>query len=100
MATVTGPEDAGHVEGALSFVQLGSSGLGLSPATALMLASIIGFGLFNLPISLPAWRPITPVWVGLTTIGAIALALLFVASSGRLPGDGGPYTYAGGSRKT
>jgi len=32
--------------------------------------------------------------MGLTTIGAIVLALLFAALSRRLPADGGPYAYA------
>jgi APA family basic amino acid/polyamine antiporter len=32
--------------------------------------------------------------MGLTTIGALALALLFAALSRRLPADGGPYAYA------
>ena len=32
--------------------------------------------------------------MGLTTVGALALALLFAALSRRLPADGGPYAYA------
>ena len=32
--------------------------------------------------------------MGLTTIGALALALLFASLSRRLPADGGPYAYA------
>ena len=32
--------------------------------------------------------------MGLTTIGALALAMLFAALSRRLPADGGPYAYA------
>ena len=34
------------------------------------------------------------VSMGLTTVGALALALLFAALSRRLPADGGPYAYA------
>ena len=32
--------------------------------------------------------------MGLTTIGALALAMLFASLSRRLPADGGPYAYA------
>jgi APA family basic amino acid/polyamine antiporter len=58
------------------------------------MGSIIGVGIFNLPTSLSGYRPITLVSMGLTTVGAIALALLFAALSRRLPADGGPDAYA------
>ncbi len=58
------------------------------------MGSIIGVGIFNLPTSLAGYGPITLVSMGLTTIGALALALLFAALSRRLPADGGPYAYA------
>ena len=32
--------------------------------------------------------------MALTTVGALALAVLFAALSRRLPADGGPYAYA------
>ncbi|HMK10532.1 MAG TPA: amino acid permease [Acidimicrobiales bacterium] len=63
-------------------------------AIALIMGSIIGVGIFNLPTSLASYGPITLVSMGLTTIGALALALLFAALSRRLPADGGPYAYA------
>jgi APA family basic amino acid/polyamine antiporter len=63
-------------------------------AIALIMGSIIGVGIFNLPTSLAGYGPITLVSMGLTTIGALALALLFAALSRRLPADGGPYAYA------
>ena len=69
-------------------------GFGLTTATALIVGSIIGVGIFNLPTSLAAYGPITIVSMGLTTIGALALAMLFAALSRRLPADGGPYAYA------
>src|SRR5215471_16863731 len=69
-------------------------GFGLPVAIALIMGSIIGVGIFNLPTSLAAIGPITLVSMGLTTIGAIALALMFAALSRRLPADGGPYAYA------
>lgn len=69
-------------------------GFGLTTATALIVGSIIGVGIFNLPTSLAGYGPITLVSLGLTTVGALALALLFAALSRRLPADGGPYAYA------
>ena len=69
-------------------------GFGLPVAIALIMGSIIGVGIFNLPTSLAAYGPITLVSMGLTTVGAVALALLFAALSRRLPADGGPYAYS------
>ena len=68
---------------------------GLTAAIALIMGSIIGVGIFNLPTSLASYGPITPGrrWRS-TTVGALALALLFAALSRRLPADGGPYAYA------
>jgi APA family basic amino acid/polyamine antiporter len=68
--------------------------LGLGPATALIVGSIIGVGIFNLPASLGAYGPISLIAMALTTIGALALALMFASLSKRLPADGGPYAYA------
>jgi APA family basic amino acid/polyamine antiporter len=67
---------------------------GLPVAGALIMGSIIGVGIFNLPSSLAGYGPITLVSMGLTTIGALALALLFAALSRRIPADGGPYAYS------
>jgi APA family basic amino acid/polyamine antiporter len=69
-------------------------GFGLPVAVALIMGSVIGVGIFNLPTSLAMIGPITLVSMGLTTIGAIALALMFAALSRRLPADGGPYAYS------
>jgi APA family basic amino acid/polyamine antiporter len=67
---------------------------GLTAAMALIVGSIIGVGIFNLPTSLAFYGPITLVSMALTTVGALVLALLFAALSRRLPADGGPYAYA------
>jgi basic amino acid/polyamine antiporter, APA family len=67
---------------------------GLTAAMALIVGSIIGVGIFNLPTSLAGLGPITLVSMALTTVGALALALLFASLSRRLPADGGPYAYA------
>src|SRR4051794_30290195 len=74
--------------------QGGDSRFGLGTAMALIMGSIIGVGIFNLPTSLAGYGPITLVSMALTTVGAIALALLFAALSRRLPADGGPYAYS------
>jgi APA family basic amino acid/polyamine antiporter len=68
--------------------------LGLTSATALIVGSIVGVGIFNLPTSLAGYGPISLVSMALTTIGALALALLFAGLSRRLPAAGGPYAYA------
>ena len=69
-------------------------GFGLPVAVALVMGSIIGVGIFNLPTSLAFYGPITLVSMALTTVGAVALALMFAALSRRLPADGGPYAYS------
>src|SRR6186997_2562441 len=71
-----------------------SRGFGLGVAISLIVGSIIGVGIFNLPTSLAVYGPISLVSLGLTTIGALALAMLFASLSRRLPADGGPYAYA------
>jgi APA family basic amino acid/polyamine antiporter len=67
---------------------------GLPAAMALIVGSIIGVGIFNLPTSLASYGPISLVSMALTTVGALALAVLFAALSRRVPADGGPYAYA------
>src|SRR4051794_30569868 len=74
--------------------QVEPRGFGLTTAIALIMGSIIGVGIFNLPTPLASYGPITLVSMGLTTVGALVLALLFAALSRRLPADGGPYAYA------
>src|SRR6516225_9403345 len=72
----------------------GAHQFGLTAAIALIVGSIIGVGIFNLPSSLAGIGPITLISMALTTVGALALALLFASLSRRLPADGGPYAYA------
>ena len=52
--------------------QAAASQFGLGTAIALIMGSIIGVGVFNLPTSLATIGPITLVSLGLTTIGALA----------------------------
>ena len=65
-------EGGGEAQGA-------AAGFGLRTATALIIGSIIGVGIFNLPTSLAFYGPISLVSMGLTTIGALALAVLFAS---------------------
>jgi APA family basic amino acid/polyamine antiporter len=67
---------------------------GLPTASALVVGSVIGTGVFALPSALAVYWPISLVAFGLVTIGALALALTFRALTGRLPLSGGPYVYA------
>jgi basic amino acid/polyamine antiporter, APA family len=68
---------------------------GLPTATALVIGSIIGTGVFALPSALAPYGPGSSlVAFGLVTIGALALALVFGWLNKRVPGSGGPYLYA------
>ncbi|WP_051838078.1 APC family permease [Streptomyces sp. NRRL WC-3742] len=67
---------------------------GLPAATALVVGSIIGTGVFALPSALAPYGPIALVAFLLVTIGALALAVVFGRLSERVPGSGGPYVYA------
>ncbi len=68
--------------------------IGLVSATALVVGSIVGTGIFLLPRSLAPYGSIALVAFGLAAVGAIFLALMFGALSRRMPADGGPYAYA------
>ena len=68
--------------------------LGLPAASALVIGSVIGTGVFGLPSALAAFGPISLVAFVLVTIGAIALAIVFGRLTARVPGSGGPYLYA------
>ncbi|MGW4075327.1 APC family permease [Streptomyces asiaticus] len=68
--------------------------LGLPAASALVIGSIIGTGVFALPSALAPYGPISLVAFIAVTLGALALALTFGALSKRVPASGGPYVYA------
>lgn len=69
-------------------------GFGLVSASALVVGSVIGTGVFALPSALAAFGPISIVAFVLVTVGAVALALTFRSLNMRLPASGGPYVYA------
>ncbi|GAA2473827.1 hypothetical protein GCM10010276_06040 [Streptomyces longisporus] len=69
--------------------------LGLPAASALVIGSIIGTGVFALPSALAPYWPISLVAFVAVTLGALALAVTFGALSKRVPASGGgPYVYA------
>ncbi|PKV83149.1 APC family permease [Streptomyces sp. TLI_146] len=68
--------------------------LGLPAASALVIGSIIGTGVFALPSALAAYGPISLVAFVAVTLGALALAATFGSLSKRVPASGGPYVYA------
>jgi basic amino acid/polyamine antiporter, APA family len=68
--------------------------LGLPGASALVIGSIIGTGVFALPSALAPYGPISLVAFVAVTLGALALAVTFGALSKRVPASGGPYVYA------
>ncbi len=67
---------------------------GLPTATALVIGSIIGTGIFALPSAFAPYGPVSLVALGLVTVGALALAAVFGWLNKRVPGSGGPYLYA------
>jgi basic amino acid/polyamine antiporter, APA family len=73
---------------------MGSGSIGLAVATALVMGSIIGTGVFALPSALAPYGSVSLVAFVLVTVGSVALALVFGALSRRVPGSGGPYLYA------
>ncbi len=72
----------------------GERRFGLPTATALVVGSVIGTGVFALPSALAGFGPISLVAFALVTVGAVALAVTFSALNRRIPGSGGPYLYA------
>ena len=67
---------------------------GLPTASALVVGSVIGTGVFALPSALAVYGPISLVAFGLVTIGSLALALTFQSLTSRTSKSGGPYLYA------
>ncbi|MDR6975907.1 APA family basic amino acid/polyamine antiporter [Streptomyces sp. 3330] len=68
--------------------------LGLPAASALVIGTVIGTGIFALPSALAPYGPVALVAFVVVTLGALALALTFGALSRRVPASGGPYVYA------
>ena len=67
--------------------------LGLLPATALVIGSMIGSGVFLLPAALAPYGAASLLGWGVTLCGAIVLASTFARLATRWPQTGGPYAY-------
>jgi APA family basic amino acid/polyamine antiporter len=63
-------------------------------ATALVVGSIIGVGIFSLPYAIASYGPISLMALVIASVGALALALVFAGLARRMPAEGGPYAYA------
>lgn len=68
--------------------------LGLWSATALVVGSMIGSGVFLLPASLAPYGGASLIGWGITLCGALLLALTFARLAMHWPQTGGPYAYA------
>ena len=68
--------------------------LGLWSATALVVGSMIGSGVFLLPASLAPYGASSLLGWGVTLCGAVLLALTFARLVRRWPRTGGPYVFA------
>jgi len=68
--------------------------IGLATASAFVIGSIIGTGVFALPSALAPYGPSSLLAIGLVAIGALALAQVFGWLNQRVSGSGGPYLYA------
>jgi basic amino acid/polyamine antiporter, APA family len=72
-----------------------ASGLGLSSATALVIGSIIGTGVFTMPAVLAGAGTCSLLVLGVIGVGAILLAIVFGQLTSRVPNaDGGLYAFA------
>src|SRR5271165_2754597 len=72
-----------------------ANALGLSSATALVIGSIVGTGVFTMPAVLAGAGTMSLVVLGVVGIGAMLLAVLFGQLTKRVPNsDGGLYAYS------
>ncbi|MGQ0732556.1 MAG: amino acid permease [Acidobacteriota bacterium] len=67
--------------------------LGFWAAVSIVVGNMIGSGVFLLPASLAAYRGLSLIGWGISTAGAVLLALVFARLSGQLPATGGLYAY-------
>lgn len=75
-------------------LQANHRSLGLWRATSLVVGNIVGSGVLMLPASLGLYGTLGLLGWILTTIGSIALALVFARLSRQYPRIGGPYAYS------
>src|SRR3954449_12899877 len=71
------------------------SRLGVTSATALVIGSIIGTGVFTMPAVMAGAGTSSLITLGIISIGALLLGVLFGQLTKRVPStDGGMYAYA------
>ena len=68
--------------------------IGLIPATLMVAGNMMGSGIFMLPANLAGIGSIAVFGWIITTIGAVALALVFSKLTAIYPAAGGPYAYS------
>ena len=68
-------------------------GIGLIPATSLVIGNMIGSGIFLLPAALASYGGISMLGWILSGVGAISIAILFSRLSRKFSATGGPYAY-------
>ncbi|WP_214327593.1 amino acid permease [Nonomuraea sediminis] len=88
------PPEGGVTTAAPTETVPAKGGLGLGAAIALVIGNVVGTGIFLLPASLAAFGWVSLISMGLVTIGAIAMAVVFGRLGARVPAAGGPYAYA------
>src|SRR5436853_6283324 len=75
-------------------MQGAAKALGLPSATALVIGSIIGTGVFTMPAVMAGAGTASLITLGVIAIGALLLGLLFGQLTRRVPAvDGGIYAY-------
>jgi APA family basic amino acid/polyamine antiporter len=94
--TITRPTVAEPATGASpSGADAAAKALGLPSATALVVGSIIGTGVFTMPAVMAGAGTSSLVTLGIIAIGAVLLGILFGQLTKRVPTtDGGMYAYA------
>ncbi len=99
MSTVIVPPPPGQTDGKLSELsprnQKKEQVMGMPSATALVIGSIVGTGVFTMPAVLAGAGTMGIAVLAVIAVGAMLLAVLFGQLARRIPnGDGGLYAYA------
>lgn len=91
----SGPAAPAGPDGPRSKADRAAAALGLPSATALVIGSIIGTGVFTMPAVMASAGTSSIITLGVITLGALLLGLLFGQLTKRVPTvDGGMYAYS------
>lgn len=80
-------------DAAQTAAQSDSNKIGVIAATFMVAGNMMGSGVFMLPANLAAYGSISLIGWLLTSVGAVALALIFAKLANIDPAAGGPYAY-------